>query len=104
MNQEMYKKIEKYMLSCMNDGAHDNQHIYRVLYFALDIAGGLTADNDILIAASLLHDIGRDAQFKDPKCDHAIVGADMAYNFLLEIGWDENKAFHVKTCIEDASL
>ncbi|NJD04053.1 MAG: HD domain-containing protein [Ruminiclostridium sp.] len=100
MNQKTYEKIEKYMLSCMNDGAHDNQHIYRVLYSALDIADGFTVDRDVLIAASLLHDIGRDAQFKNPECDHAIVGAEMACKFLLEIGWDKNKAFQVKTCIE----
>lgn len=99
MNKEMYLKIERYMLSCMNDGAHDSQHIYRVLYFTLDLANEFTVDNDVLIAASLLHDIGRDAQFKNPKCDHAIIGADMAYNYLSEIGWDENKAVHIKDCI-----
>ena len=26
------------MLSCMGDSAHDSQHIYRVLFIALDIA------------------------------------------------------------------
>lgn len=99
MQKEMYSKIENHMLSCMNDGAHDSQHIYRVLYFALDIANEFVVDKDVLIAASLMHDIGRDAQFKNSKCDHAIIGADMAYNFLLEIGWDENKAAHVRACI-----
>ena len=34
MHKEMYAKIENYMLPCINDGAHDGQHIYRVLYFA----------------------------------------------------------------------
>ena len=27
------------MLECMQDSAHDNEHIYRVIYVALDIAG-----------------------------------------------------------------
>lgn len=99
MQKEMYEKIEKYMLSCMNDGAHDSQHIYRVLYFALDIANGFDVEKDALIAAALLHDIGRDAQFKNPECDHAIVGSEMAYKYLSEIGWDEYKAAHVRTCI-----
>jgi len=99
MEKEMYLKIEEYMLSCMNDGAHDRQHIYRVLYFALDLACEFTLDKDVLIAAALLHDIGRDAQFKNPECDHAIVGADMAYDYLLKISWDKNKAAHVKSCI-----
>jgi len=97
--RDMYIKIENHMLSLMNDGAHDCQHIYRVLYNALDIARDYDIDKDVLIAASLLHDIGRDAQFRDPTLDHALVGADMAYEFLLDIGWPEVKAQHVKDCI-----
>jgi uncharacterized protein len=99
MEKEMYLKIENYMLSCMNDGAHDSQHVYRVLYLALDISKEFNVDKDVLIAVALMHDIGRDAQFKNPECDHAIVGADMAYDYLSDIGWNENKAAHVKACI-----
>ena len=99
MEKEMYLEIEKHMLSCMNDSAHDCQHIYRVLYFALDLANEYAVDKDVLITAALLHDIGRDAQFKNPECDHAHVGADMAYDYLLGIGWNENKAAHVRDCI-----
>lgn len=38
MNKDHFKKIEVYMLECMKDCAHDKDHIYRVLYLALDIA------------------------------------------------------------------
>lgn len=99
MRRDMYTIIEQYMLSCMNDGAHDCQHIYRVLYSALDIASHYDIDKDVLIAASLLHDIGRQAQFCNPKLDHAIAGADMAYDYLQKIGWEECTANHVKACI-----
>ncbi|HHV60922.1 MAG TPA: HD domain-containing protein [Clostridiaceae bacterium] len=99
MHKDMYKKIESHMLSHNNDGAHDSQHIYRVLYYALDIASSYNVDKDVLIAACLLHDIGREAQFRNPENDHAIVGADMAYEFLIQIGWPEDKAQHVKECI-----
>lgn len=99
MKREVYLEIEKYMLSCMNDSAHDCQHIYRVLYFALDIAKEFDIDTDVLIAASLLHDIGREAQYRDSACDHAIVGADMAYDYLCAFDWPENKAGHVRSCI-----
>lgn len=99
MKKEMYLKIEKHMLTCMKDGAHDCQHIYRVLYSALDIAKDYKVDMDVLIAACLLHDIGREAQFKNKKCNHAVVGADMAYKYLCELGWDQSKANHVKECI-----
>lgn len=39
MTKETYTLLENYMLSCMEDSAHDKEHIYRVLYTALDIAG-----------------------------------------------------------------
>jgi uncharacterized protein len=56
-------------------------------------------NQDILITAFLLHDIGRDAQFKDPGVCHAAVGADMAESFLLGIGWDAERAAWVRDCI-----
>ena len=50
-----YKKIEAYMLECMQDSAHDREHVYRVLYAALDIAKTEpAADLDVVIAACLL--------------------------------------------------
>ena len=83
-----YKKMESYMLSCMQDSAHDSQHIYRVLYTALDIASHEEGvDFDVLIAACLLHDIGRQEEFRDPALCHAAVGAAKAYAFLTAEGW-----------------
>ena len=38
MTKDMYRVLEEYMLSCMDDSAHDREHIYRVLYNALRIA------------------------------------------------------------------
>lgn len=97
MTKEIYTLLENYMLGKMGDSAHDAEHIYRVLYSALDIA--LTesdVDMDVLVAACLLHDVGREAQFKDPTLCHACVGSEMAYNFLLENGFE--KAFAVRVC------
>ena len=92
MTKETFARIEAHMLSCMNDGAHDEQHVYRVLYAALDIASEYQIDLDVLIAAAFLHDIGRDAQFKDPKLDHAVVGSEMAYVYLRGLDWSEEKS------------
>lgn len=87
------------MLECMKDGAHDSEHIYRVLNYALDIAEQYTVDTDVLTAAALLHDIGRGAQFKNPALDHAAVGSEMAYDFLTASGWSSDRAEHVRKCI-----
>ena len=79
MKKEDYNLIETYMLSCMDDSAHDREHIYRVLFSALEIAKAeAEVDYDVLIAACLLHDIGRREQFENPALCHAAVGGEKA--------------------------
>lgn len=100
MDKATYDKIEQYMLKMSDAFAHDSLHIYRVLNQALKIAEKHeNVDRDILIAACLLHDIGREAQFKDPKICHAVEGGKMAYEFLLSLGWREEDCRRVKDCI-----
>ena len=101
MTRETYQAIESYMRSCMDDSAHDCEHVYRVLYNALEIAkAAQNVDYDILIAACLLHDIGRKEQIADPSLCHAAVGSEKACRFLLEMGKDEAFAVQVKHCIQ----
>ena len=101
MEKEIYNMLETYMLSCMEDSAHDKAHIYRVLYHALDIAKTEeNVDYDVLIAACLLHDIGRKEQYENPKLCHAMVGGEKAFAFLTEQGFDEAYAQQVKHCIQ----
>jgi len=101
VTQKEYGEIEAFMLEKMQDSAHDKHHIYRVLNAALDIAHYTDeeVDIDILIAACLLHDIGREEQSADLELCHAAIGAEMAYVFLLSRGWNEHKALHVKECV-----
>ncbi len=100
MTIEEFQKIEAHMLDRMKDSAHDRYHIDRVLHFALDIAGTEKGvDMDVLLAACLLHDIGREKQAKDPALCHAQIGGDMAYQYLMQAGWSMEKAAHVKACI-----
>ena len=77
MTGETFRLLETYMQTCMQDSAHDREHIYRVLSNALEIAKTEPeVDYDILIAACLLHDIGRPEQFADPSLCHAAVPVD----------------------------
>ena len=100
MNNKTYSAIENYMLSCMKDSAHDKEHIYRVLYNALEIAKSESGvDYDILITACLLHDIGRDEQFRDPSVCHAQAGGEIAFKFLTEYGFDADFSEKVRHCI-----
>ena len=101
MNRETYYLLENYMLECMDDSAHDKEHVYRVLYNALEIAKDESGvDYDVLIAACLLHDIGRKEQFENPAVCHAVAGADKAYRFLLDQGFEECYAEQVRQCIQ----
>lgn len=100
MKTALYRKIENYMQECMNDSAHDKEHVYRVLYMALDIARyERNVDMDVLIISCLLHDIGREEQFKNPKLCHAEVGSKKAFNYLINNGLSEEKAIHIRSCI-----
>lgn len=101
MTRETYRTIENYMRSCMDDSAHDSEHVYRVLYNALEIAKAeKCVDYDILIAACLLHDIGRKEQIANSTLCHAAVGSEKAYDFLLKLGMDADFAEAVKHCIQ----
>lgn len=101
MKKEKYSLIENYMLVCMTDSAHDREHIYRVLYNALEIAKlESNVDYEVLIAACLLHDIGRKEQFEDPALCHAMVGGEKAYRFLMENGFGKDFSERVRHCIQ----
>lgn len=100
MKRDTYLLLENYMLSCMEDSAHDKEHIYRVLYNALDIAQTEeNVDYDVLICACLLHDIGRKEQSENPGVCHAAAGAKKAARFLSEHGFSEEFTEKVCACI-----
>lgn len=100
MDTAEYGRLESYMLSCMADCAHGREHIYRVLYTAMEIAGTEDGvDTDILIAACLLHDIARSEQQAQPGLCHARAGAGKAQAFLLQCGYAQAFAGRVADCI-----
>lgn len=101
MTKGTFSLLENYMLSCMEDSAHDKEHIYRVLYTAMEIAKTESnVDYDVLVAACLLHDIGRKEQLENPSLCHAEAGSEKAYTFLLENNFDAKYAEQVKHCIQ----
>ena len=100
MNRTTFALLEQYMQACMKDSAHDQEHVWRVLNNALEIAREEPSVNwDVLIAAALLHDISRAEQLADPKVDHALHGADKAHAFLTAQGFPADYCEHVHQCI-----
>ena len=100
MKQSVFQQLETYMHTCMQDSAHDKEHVYRVLYTAMDLAAyEAHVDMDVLLAACLLHDIGRQEQYREPSVCHAACGAEKARTYLLEQGFSPDFADHVAACI-----
>ena len=92
MTQKTFGLLEGCMLACMGDSAHDAEHVRRVLYLALEIAESEpSADRDVLIAACLLHDIGREDQFRDPSLCHAQVGAEKVMRMLEQTSRQQDR-------------
>ena len=101
LKRATFEKLEQYMQSCMQDSAHDREHVYRVLYHALQIAETeADVQTDVLIAACLLHDIGRQAQLADSAVCHAMAGAQQACDWLLAEGFSAEFAMQVRHCVE----
>lgn len=100
MTKQDYQLLESRLMNSSEDSAHDAEHSLRVLYLAMEIAGECPdVDWDVLIAACLLHDIGRAEQLRNPKLDHAAVGAQMALGFLQKSGFSQDFALRVSECI-----
>ena len=99
MKKSDFDKIEKYMLAYCGESVHDQQHIYRVLFHALEINRQEGGDRDVVIAACLLHDIAREDQRMNGTIDHAQLGAERALAWLHENGFDTDFAKRVADCI-----
>lgn len=100
MKQWQYEEIQGYMLECMDDTVHDRLHVYRVVHYAAQIADKTPgADFSIVIAAALLHDIGRPEEKRDSAVCHALAGSIKAEEFLLSRGYGTGFSRQVSQCI-----
>lgn len=81
-------------------GSHDWEHSERVARLAVFLAGREQADTGIVEAASLLHDIGREAEFESGgrQC-HARTGAMMARGLLERLGVETGIRERIVHCI-----
>ncbi|MCM1252038.1 MAG: HD domain-containing protein [Clostridium sp.] len=105
MTKDTYQLLEDYMNVRMEGRTRDIQHVYRVLYAALDIAQTESdVDHDVLIAACLLHDIGQEDPSMGLFLPHAETGANDAYRFLLDNQFSEEFSKHVSDCIRSHSF
>ncbi len=81
--------------------SHGWDHVERVVRNALHISSKEPGSDPFIIRVSaLLHDIARPEETAGggSSC-HALIGGDMAMEFLLSCGLDEVRARHVSDCI-----
>jgi uncharacterized protein len=102
----MEKIIEQTYKYCENmfrqsAGSHDWDHVQRVYNLAVHIAKKEKANLEIVQLSALLHDIGRaEEDASKGKVDHALVGAEMAVDYLTKKGVSSQNIESVVHCIK----
>lgn len=96
-----WKRLHDFVREGLKDDktGHDYEHTRRVVKIAVQIAGKMkSVDYDVLVAASLLHDIAyRHGAIKN----HHLVGAEEAIGVLKTLNFPESKIEKIKLAIED---
>ena len=90
MNKE--KDIDRFVKDVFakssSKGVHSYDHTRRVYSIAKAIGKIVGADQRVLIAAALLHDIGR-MQEEETGVSHSILSGEMSESFLQKIGYSD---------------
>ncbi len=99
------KKLLTYVLAVQGyEEAHGFPHTIRIACNALWLARDETGiDIDVILAASLLHDIGRGVE-GESNVHHALASRILAETLLDGVGFPRNKKSHVLQSIEEHSF
>ncbi|SHF16629.1 uncharacterized protein SAMN02745164_01920 [Marinitoga hydrogenitolerans DSM 16785] len=97
MKNNFINIVYKYVMKQNFDHSHDLEHVLRVTKNAEIIAKKENADIEVVIIASLLHDIARHDELIGRIEDHALEGALRAEEYLKSIGFKKYK--EVSYCI-----
>jgi len=98
-----FEKLKKEAIDILESsrGSHDWEHTERVLNLCIHIASVEGGNTDIIMAAALLHDIGRHAQdLSKGKLSHAEIGVTMAKPILKRYEFSQDDIEKILHCIE----
>ena len=95
MTKEVFTQLNNILIEYCSESIHDMLHVYRVLSFVLDIAQNEKeiVDMDILITATLLHDIAREEERLDPSVCLMFKNAS---EHIVSEGWSDQKVLRLK--------
>ena len=88
---EIIRQRSMQFMSEHSFSGHDFEHVSRVYNLAKAIGKEEKADMLVLEAAALMHDLGRLAELKDPKLNHAVESAKIACDILKGIDFPDDK-------------
>lgn len=88
---ELKKKVREHLFEEFSPG-HGYGHLIRVFNICRKIAPEEKTDLQVLEAAALLHDLGRERERRKPNLDHAEESAKIAKVILKEIDFPQEKA------------
>ncbi|HON11283.1 MAG TPA: HD domain-containing protein [Chitinispirillaceae bacterium] len=100
--EQKYREIAVIVEKELSCSAHDMDHVWRVYNLAHRLVGEKDrVDIDILLISALLHDIARVKEDSDStgKINHAVLGAEMAEDILIGLGYPGEKIAKIKHCI-----
>lgn len=75
------------------------QHCVRVYNLAMQLAGQVGADEEVIFAASMSHDFGAYPPYRLPGSDHAARSAQVAVPFLVNEGFPVQKMIPLQQAI-----
>ncbi len=100
--EEKIQKIKEIVQKELSCSGHNMEHLDRVYNLCLHLAeGDLDVNLEVLQVSALMHDIARVREDMDisRNIDHAILGAEMAGDILLDFGYSEEFIESVKHAI-----
>ncbi|UCD96171.1 MAG: HD domain-containing protein [Candidatus Bathyarchaeota archaeon] len=98
--QQILERIRERSREFYTLAHHAQAHTERVYTLAWRIAREENADQEVVLAAALLHDLARAMEDQGKISDHAVVGADMARRILEEVVFPAHKIEDVIHCIK----
>lgn len=101
--QDLADRLIPHTVAERTDGAHDLSHLHRVWRNVCTIRDMEGGDQQILLAAALLHDCVSVEKNSPLRSSASCLAADKATQLLAEMGWDETRLKAVAHAIESHS-
>ncbi|MFS2160470.1 HD domain-containing protein [Pseudomonas sp. Pseusp122] len=102
--QDLASLLLPHAMVAKDDGAHDRSHLMRVWHNVCTLRNTEGGDQELLVAATLLHDCVAVEKNSPFRSSASRLAAAKAGDILTEMGWDEERIDAVSHAIEAHSF